>query len=795
VTLHPAKTARPFPLQGPVRLFGSAVDGHGGVVLLGDGEALHVDGAGRLERARFGDKVLPMLIFGNAVYDGDKLVWCDAPAKGLQTLEDHGRKQTIATPQGFDISGVCQLYRAGQGMTALQAFPYLAWQFDAKGQVQARLALEFPIRKPASAVRPCGTDAEGHPLGALWPHEGHDLALVQLGPDLLPGKTVWTLDYSTLSSAIGPLAEAVKSVRLQTTNGCTMGAGRAAFWTHNQVLVFHGNTLESWIRGSDKVDANNPHPSAALGPYASQILGPVHLLGTEAEPLLLTAERDQGDLKLFAPPRSLQPVALVAEAQIAVHKHEFAHAEQLLALARQGKPDDPGLARLQVENRLAAGWWEDAADLVRDRTSVLAPTTLAWQGMARALLLARWAERSMGGNFGPMPGQPDLRATYLAEAEQIAERMPQYQLPHVAVLRLARLLGKRSLAFKHLELQAGLLKSGEPHDVLATTEGHVEVPELFDFFASRGDVAAMERMVSPRPVTPDDRRWKAMLLRLQGKYAEALKILGDPMDDQPGLLALRAQVQVDAGDAQGGILTWTRALRAGLEADGQAHAGLGIAYLRRGLNELAVQALNKAVSLDPDDAAARSNLAAAYAALDKKDDAMQQLFGALAKNPKDPLLRWQLEQTGGAQKPPEGKPGACTVAILPLQTAGGATERVGLGDFAATLLTTALVEGGTVAVVERARLDALLTEQKLGRSAHVDHATAARLGKLLGAKQVVIGNIAEFDGTVALDLRLVDVQTGRVLHASHGGSALELEALRTTLAVAGTSLFGPKPSP
>lgn len=754
-TLHIAKTSRPFPLQGPVRLFGSAVDGHGGALLLGDGEALHVDGQGRLDRARFGAKVLPMLIFGNAVYDGQRLTWCDAQAKGLQVLDAGGQKQTLLNPNGFDVSGACQLYRTGQGTTALQAFPYLAWQFDAKGQVQSKLALEFPIRKPGSAVRPCGTDEQGTPLGALAPHEGHDLALVQLGPGLLPGKVVWTLDYAGLS-----LAEAVKSLRLQTANGCTMGAGRAAFWTHNQVLVFHGNALESWIRGSDKVDANNPHPSVGLGPYASQILGPVHLLGSEAHPLLLTAERDQGDLKLFGPAEALA---------------------------------EPRSPIAQVERRLDAGWWEDAAQHAQEllqgaaQPPAVAERLTALRAKARSLLRIRWTERALGPQFGPIPGQPDLLATYLQEAEQDCTLAPTEPLVHLAAARLARLAGRHALFLQHLEPLAAMLKAG--HLKAA------EVPDLFDLLAARGDTEGLGKFVAaldPHRTDAQALRWRATLLRLQGRFDEALKLLGDPDDDQPALLALRARLQVDAGDAQGAILTWTRALRDGLETDAQAHAGLGIACLRRGLNELAVQALNKAVSLDPDDAAVRSNLASAYAALDKKDDALQQLFGALAKNPKDPLLRWQLEQASGAGRPPAAKASAQTVAILPLQTSGGSTQRVGLGDFAATLLTTALVEGTEVAVVERARLDALLAEQKLGRSSHVDHATAAKLGRLLGARQVILGNVAEFDGSVGLDLRLVDVQTGRVVQASHATAALDLEAMRKALADAGKSLFLPR---
>ncbi|MBI3946737.1 MAG: discoidin domain-containing protein [Armatimonadetes bacterium] len=67
------------------------------------------------------------------------------------------------------------------------------------------------------------------------------------------------------------------------------------------------------------------------------------------------------------------------------------------------------------------------------------------------------------------------------------------------------------------------------------------------------------------------------------------------------------------------------------------------------------------------------------------------------------------------------------------------------------------------AVVERARLQDLLQEQRIGESGLVDSDTAARLGKLLGASHALLGEVLTTAGSCKLALRLAEVETGRVL--------------------------------
>lgn len=109
-----------------------------------------------------------------------------------------------------------------------------------------------------------------------------------------------------------------------------------------------------------------------------------------------------------------------------------------------------------------------------------------------------------------------------------------------------------------------------------------------------------------------------------------------------------------------------------------------------------------------------------------------------------------------------------------------------LGFAAADELTTQLVKTGEFAVVERQQIESVLAEQKLGMSGAVDAATAARIGKLLGAQAVVTGSITQFSldrksagiGPLAasyteaesmLDVRVVNATTGEIIVVAEGG--------------------------
>lgn len=126
------------------------------------------------------------------------------------------------------------------------------------------------------------------------------------------------------------------------------------------------------------------------------------------------------------------------------------------------------------------------------------------------------------------------------------------------------------------------------------------------------------------------------------------------------------------------------------------------------------------------------------------------------------------------------------VAVLELQNLSQFDDpRIGRG--VSNMLITALVNTGRFTVVERneAALKKIFEEQKLGQSGAVTPQTAAKVGKMLGARLAVIGEVSEFGirktsafvgvgGTktittrVVIDARMVDTETAETVSAATG---------------------------
>jgi curli biogenesis system outer membrane secretion channel CsgG len=68
-------------------------------------------------------------------------------------------------------------------------------------------------------------------------------------------------------------------------------------------------------------------------------------------------------------------------------------------------------------------------------------------------------------------------------------------------------------------------------------------------------------------------------------------------------------------------------------------------------------------------------------------------------------------------------------------------------------------------VVEREYIMKIIEEQKLQMSGLIDVTTAVQLGRLIGAKTVVVGSITKIGITYTLNVRFVSVETGEVIMA------------------------------
>lgn len=81
------------------------------------------------------------------------------------------------------------------------------------------------------------------------------------------------------------------------------------------------------------------------------------------------------------------------------------------------------------------------------------------------------------------------------------------------------------------------------------------------------------------------------------------------------------------------------------------------------------------------------------------------------------------------------------------------------------MLLTELAQNSAMRVVDRSVIKNLLEEQNLGASGRVDPETAARIGKLVGARYVVTGVFTDLFGDFRMDGRVIDVETSEVLKA------------------------------
>ena len=120
-----------------------------------------------------------------------------------------------------------------------------------------------------------------------------------------------------------------------------------------------------------------------------------------------------------------------------------------------------------------------------------------------------------------------------------------------------------------------------------------------------------------------------------------------------------------------------------------------------------------------------------------------------------------------------------------------------IGKGIADMIVTDLVKDGTYSVIERKQLNTILAEQNFSNSDRANATSAAKIGKVLGINAIVVGSITQFGtedkslnlgglgggwggwgagklgtkkgkATVAIDARLIDVNTGEIVATATG---------------------------
>lgn len=79
------------------------------------------------------------------------------------------------------------------------------------------------------------------------------------------------------------------------------------------------------------------------------------------------------------------------------------------------------------------------------------------------------------------------------------------------------------------------------------------------------------------------------------------------------------------------------------------------------------------------------------------------------------------------------------------------------------MLTTEFAQNPGLRVVDRAQIAEIIREQDLGTSGRVDPNTAAQIGRIVGARYVILGGFIDFYGDFRLDIRIVNVETSEIV--------------------------------
>jgi len=139
----------------------------------------------------------------------------------------------------------------------------------------------------------------------------------------------------------------------------------------------------------------------------------------------------------------------------------------------------------------------------------------------------------------------------------------------------------------------------------------------------------------------------------------------------------------------------------------------------------------------------------------------------------DDIREW-AKQAVTNEKSMEATTTANTLAVLNFRNSSGSEELAPLQKGLALMLITDLSIIKNIQVVERSKIQALTEEIGLGASGLVDPGNVPRVGKLLGARRLVGGDIS---GTVQNKIRvqsnLLDVQTTAVIGQPASEGALE----------------------
>jgi len=133
----------------------------------------------------------------------------------------------------------------------------------------------------------------------------------------------------------------------------------------------------------------------------------------------------------------------------------------------------------------------------------------------------------------------------------------------------------------------------------------------------------------------------------------------------------------------------------------------------------------------------------------------------------------QVQTKNQSDKPIEAGEQKERIAVLDLKTVGFPAEK---GRIVAELIRTDLINSNRFIVIERGQMDSIFKEQGFQQAACTDQECAVKIGKLLAARKILIGNVMKVGESIVVTARVVDVEKGVAENSAKVSSETE-EAL------------------
>ena len=187
------------------------------------------------------------------------------------------------------------------------------------------------------------------------------------------------------------------------------------------------------------------------------------------------------------------------------------------------------------------------------------------------------------------------------------------------------------------------------------------------------------------------------------------------------------------------------------------HSKLGFAYLKTGRLDEAIVEFQTALINEPGEPYSTYYLGLAWLNKENYEKAIAVWQGY--RNRSQPLIEGEIKRQltllqiahshkaavkalAEEKKLAALKPDSNTVAVCYYQDLSPDKSLRAFQKGLAAMVTTDLSKVKSIKVIERVRLQALLEEMKLGQTGIVDPKTAPRVGKLLGAENIIVGNLS-----------------------------------------------------